>query len=317
MFKKLLTIVLILLLFVSCSIAMSRRNSENKPVSSTTTATVREDYKYYFDKLLNYEVHDKEVCAREDNAEFEELLDEMFKYYISQDYLGMHFKVVNYRNYGIEKPEVSFGDLTYGLDEEGLDKEIEFLNRLTSFDFTSLSPKQQNDYECMEYSLYEDISMAYFSKYSTVFSDNNCLPENIYSNLCDLTFYDEESVEDYIVLLQDIDRVLEDSVTYTEAQQADGIYILDENLDYTKRAIEGIIKNRETNPLIVTFEERIDAADFLDTAKKETYKKKNRDLVVNEVLPAYEKLLPKIGRLYFYFHLLLILPLYLYNFLYK
>ncbi len=297
MFKKLLTIVLVLLLFVSCSIYLSRNKETDKPVNPGTTV-VSDDYRYYFDKLLNYEVHDKEVCASEDNAEFEELLDEMFKYFISQDYLGMHFKVKDYRAYSIEKPEVSFGDLKYGVDEESLNKEIEFLNRMTSFDFDKLSSRQQYDYECMEYSFYEDISSAYFSKYSKILTDSNCLPENIFSNLCDLTFYDEESVEDYLLLLKDVDRVMKDAITYTDEQQADGVYLLDSNIDYTKRAVEGVLKNKENNPLIVTFDERIDAADFIDNDKKETYKAANRDLVINEVLPAYERFLPELDKYY-------------------
>ncbi|MDO4197585.1 MAG: DUF885 family protein [Erysipelotrichaceae bacterium] len=314
--KKIITILLCLILFVSCGIAVrsfvnddgSSDNqgtiiplnpfapSNNNTQGSGAVTTI--DNGEYLTMLENFELKVPTATAAVDNEEFEDFLDEMFRYYISLDFLNMHYSVVDYKSFNIEKPEVTLGNVTYGIDVDNYNKEVEFLNRLETFDFNSLSERQQADYESMRYSLYEDLASANFAKYSKVLSYDTCYPEIIFSNLCDYTFYDQESVEDYLTLLSDFDRFFKECVSYTDMQSTDGIYLLDEDVNYTIDAINGVLTSYDDNELITGFDSRIDELTFLSDSEKQDYKAKNKELVLNEVLPAYENILSEMNKYY-------------------
>ena len=244
----------------------------------------------YLDKIRNYETRTKDTSGRADNKEFDAFLDKVFTEGMSADYMTMHFSVIDYKKYGIEKPPVDLGQISYGFPEEDFKYMEDQLNELLSFDYDTLSYRQQYDYEALEYSLYETLASYAYYKFSFLFSSGSCLPENLVSNFTDYTFYDQESVEDYLTCLADVDRYFDDALAYTEAQSKDGYAPLDVWIDYTVDEVcHPMLNKKEDNAFITTFDERITELDFLTEQQKEDYRKKNRELVLNEVLPAYEK----------------------------
>ena len=283
--KKILIVLLSLFLFTGC--AGGKNGGEDSSKQDGSTEYSKE---YCIEALKNYEGREKNKNNTTDNAEFNAFLDDATAEFLGMDYLNMHFTVIDYKKYGVEKPEVTFGIPEYGYDEETYEQHVRLLNELAEFDFDSLSYEQQINYEALEYSLYEDLCLNYFYQYSFMVSSDSCVPESMYSNLTDFTFYDEESVDDYIELMESYADTLDGIYEYTKAQAADGYGPIDEWLDYTMDAIDGILNRTEDNDLIVTFDERIDALDFLSDEKKEEVKARNKELVLNEVLPAYEQL---------------------------
>ena len=283
--KKLLMLLMILLLLASCA---GKRSSKNDPVT--------EDGKYYIQKIKEYEVRKKNTANTTDNKEFDAFLDKVFAEAMEADYMTMHFNVIDYRSYGIEKPPVDLGELSYSFDEENFNYMKDQLEELQGFDFDSLSYRQQYDYEALEYSLYETLADYCYYRYNFLVSTGSCLPENLISNFTDYTFYDVESVDDYLTCLKDIDRYLDDMLTYTEAQAKDKLGPLDSWIDYTEDACKGVLNKTEDNELIVSFDKRMAQIDWLSDAQKEAYGKENKETVLNEVLPAYQKVLDEIEK---------------------
>lgn len=278
--KKLLSTLFILLLLVGCT---KTKNDE----------TIQER-KYYIERLENFEVKEKNSENTKANEEFDSFMNEIARELLGMNFLNMHYSVIDYKSFGIKKPEVSLGDLTYGFDEEMVEKTKDILKHLKEFDYNSLSYQQQFDYETLEYSLYEDLALSYFYQYESILIDNNNYPESIYSDLVDYTFYDQESIDDYLTLVEDIPRFLEDVYRYTKAQEEDKVYQLNEWIDYSKEAIDGILNRKEDNDLILTFNERIDNCDFVEETTKEELKLKNKNLVLEKVLPSYQDLNTKL-----------------------
>ena len=83
----------------------------------------------YIDQLKNFEVRKKKVNNTFDDPEFDKFLDEVFVYFMGSDYLTMHFNVIDYQKYGIEKPELSVGTVDYDDDsgQEDYEKMLEEL----------------------------------------------------------------------------------------------------------------------------------------------------------------------------------------------
>ena len=178
-------------------------------ILTSCTQKKQDDVKYkdiateYIELLKNYQTREKST-ANADNPDFDAFLDKVFVEAMESDYIGMHYNVIDYKKYGIEKPPVDLGEIKYGFDEENYTYMLDQLKELQGFDYNSLSYRQQYDYEALEYSLYETLALYGYYQYNFLFSSGSCLPENIISNFTDFTFYDEESIEDYLTCLKDV-----------------------------------------------------------------------------------------------------------------
>lgn len=252
--------------------------------------------KEYIDLLKNFTVRYKNKENTVDNEEFDEFLDEIFKETLNSDYFHCHFTVINYRDYGIEKPELTFGEVSY--DDTDISGWVDQMERLQSFDYDSLSYRQQYDYEMLEYSLLETLASAKYSKYSLAFTSGSDVLADIITSYDEFTFYDKERVDDYMVLVADIDRYIYDLLDVVDKQAADGLYLTDYSIDYQADYIDNYCSKVDNNTLITSFNNRIDEVDFLTAEEKEDYKAQNEKIIKEEVIPAYQKVKEVLSKYY-------------------
>lgn len=250
----------------------------------------------YLKKLENYEVR-KKSTSNTDNEEFDEFLNSIFVDAMEDSYVNMHFTVVDYKSFGIEKPDVEWGEAEYG-NMDHIDDYLKQLDELQKFDFDSLSNRQQYDYEALEYSLYESIALGCFERYSLLFSGGTDILSNIVSNLSDFSFYDKESLDDYVILINDTGNYLDSALEYTAQQAKEGIYLTDYSINQAIDYIDGFVSYQDDNAIIVATSRSIDALDFLSASEKESYKKEIKDAVKNVVIPAYNKVKEELNAYY-------------------
>ncbi|MBQ6479157.1 MAG: DUF885 family protein [Erysipelotrichaceae bacterium] len=282
--KRFLIVLLTVLLLATCTAC---KGGKKNPADTGTD---------YLEKLRTYESREKNPEQTTDNPDFDTFLDKVFVEGMESDFMTMHFNVVDYKKLGIEKPPVDLGELKYAFDEENYQYMEDQLKELQGFDYDGLSYRQQYDYEALEYSLYETLASMKYYGYDFLFNEGSNLAENIISNFTDYTFYDQESVEDYITCLKDYDRYLEDALTYTKEQSKDGFGLIQPWIDYTIDVCDGVLNKTDDNELIVSFNKKIDVLDFLSSEQKDSYKKENQEIVLNEVLPVYQKVKDEIGK---------------------
>ncbi len=285
--KKILLILLALLMLAGCA---GRKESGSVPGGNGPkndpgqTSDVS-----YIQKIKDFQVREKNASNTVDNKDFDAFLDRVFVEAMESDFLTMHFNVIDYKKYGIEKPPVDVGEISYSFDEKNYKYMEDQLNELLSFDYDSLSYRQQYDYEALEYSLYETLAEYDYWRYQFVISTGSNVPENLVSNFTDYTFYDKESVDDYLTCLADVDRYFDDLLKYVDDQSKDGMPPIDAWIDYTQDACSGVTNKTDDNEFIVSFDKRMADLDFLSDSEKKDYMERNRKIVLEEILPAYEK----------------------------
>ena len=264
--SKLLSILLVLFILVGCG-EDSSPSGEN----------------YYLSQLKNYEVREKNSTL-DDNAEFDAYLDTIFDELVSDNYLYMHFNVADYKAMGIEKPEVGFGHLVYGVDEEEFNKTEKQLEELLAFDYDKLSLRQQYDYDLLHYSLLETLCGLEYSKYNLIFSSSSQFSDGIVTNLMEFAMYDEESEEDFLVVLKDVPNYINEAIEYSKQQSNDGLYHSDDMLDEEISYIDTLISSNGKS-----IYEHYKEYDIYPVVK---------ELVENEVIPAFVTLKDYLKTLY-------------------
>ena len=281
--RRLLIILMVLLMLAGC---------KTKPINNDPKETengVSCEGKHYVELMRNYKVRDNSVFSETDNEDFEQFLNDIFAEMITSSYLDMHFLITDYKALGLEKPEPKLPSCSYSLNTELLDYYDGILEDLHSFDYTKLSNRQQYDYDTLEYYCYSSMGSACFYRYDFIINERHNEIEDLMSYLTDFTFYDEESVEDYLTITKDIGRFFDDILTYVDDMAKAGYPMIDEWIDYTQKVCRDFQKKVEDNVLIVSFDSRIDKLEFLSEEKKADVKKQNKETVLNEIMPAYKK----------------------------
>lgn len=279
--KKIITILLITFLLFGCFKKQDKEDNTAK------------DGLFYINEIKNYKVKEKNINNTIDNKEFDEYLDNIFIKSVTDSYLYMHSNIRDYKKLGISKPEVKWGDLEYSDEADSLEY-IEELEKLRKFDYNSLSYRQQFDYDLYEYSLLETIASAFYEKYDLLYSSGTDILSGLVVTLDEFKLYDEESIQDYLILLKDVDKYLDDSLAYTKAQADNGLYLSNTSIEYNIDYIDGFVSKIDDNSLIVSFNNRLSNLDFIDSNTKQKYINESSKIVKEEVIPAFNKVKEKL-----------------------
>lgn len=262
--KKLLSLFLVLLLLAGCGKTIDDKVVDDSSYNQTLDIKNEElSGKYFLDLLKNYEVREKSHDATVDNPDFNAFLDTIFNDTVTENYLFMHTSVTDYKAIGLTKPEVTWGNLEYGVDNEQIESMINQYNTLLSFDYDTLTYTQQYDYDLLQYSLLETLCGLYFYEYNLIFSDSGSVSDNIITNLMEFKFYDEESVDDYIELLKDVPNYINQAIEYSKKQSENNLYHTDTMLDSEVVYIKSIIDD-DGKSLIDAFKTNSEYQDKYD-----------------------------------------------------
>ena len=230
-----------------------------------------------------------EVYADE-SSDFDEFMTSEFVDMMEGDYTSLHFGLRDYESLGIKKPEVNIGSASWSDYEDDLAGCEESLSNLLSFDYEALDEKQKHEYETYKYYLERMIELNQYPYHDFYFLPNSGIQDNIITTMTEFVFYEKQDFDDYLLVLDDIKNLLDDGLEITDKQVKEGYFMTDGALDTTLESIDRFTNKKEDNELIIVFNNNVDVFEGLSDKEKEDYKAKNKEIVLNSVVPAYEKL---------------------------
>lgn len=234
------------------------------------------------------------IHAEESFSDFE---DELFQEMMSEDYTTLHFSLRDYQKYGIEKPDVNIGDASWDDYEDSIEDCDEYLKKLQSFDYDSLSETEQKDYRTIAFYLERNKELNSYPYFDLAFNSAEGVIDNLLTTFTEFVFYEKEDIDDYLATLASVPAYLDQCLENTKKQAAKGYFLTDAMLKATEDAIEKFVDKKDDNELIKIFNENIDAFDGLSAEEKEAYKKKNQEIVLNAYIPSYEKVAEELQKL--------------------
>lgn len=234
------------------------------------------------------------IHAEESFSDFE---DELFQEMMSEDYTTLHFSLRDYQKYGIEKPDVNIGDASWDDYEDSVEDCDEYLKKLQSFDYDSLSETEQKDYRTIAFYLERNKELNSYPYFDWAFNSAEGVIDNLLTTFTEFVFYEKEDIDDYLATLASVPAYLDQCLENTKKQAAKGYFLTDAMLKATEDAIEKFVDKKDDNELIKIFDKNIDAFDGLSAEEKEAYKKKNQEIVLNAYIPSYEKVAEELQKL--------------------
>ncbi len=242
--------------------------------------------------LIGCNAESKEKKAQ---REFDEYCDELFVDEMGDNVLSVHYKLADPEKYGITVNDYTLGNFTIEDIEEGEKANKETLDKLKSFDAEPLTDRQQLSLKTLiayyeQQSEYDGLYML-----ENMFGTNSGLVANLSINFIEYVFDDEQDVKEYLDLLKDTRRYVGQVLDFTKEQAEKGYFMASfcaqSNIDNCYKYLEN-----DTNPLIASFEEKVDALD-IDASKKEEYIATNKEYVAEYFDTAYQDIIDVLSEL--------------------
>ena len=231
---------------------------------------------------------------REDEK-FDLYLDELFAEAIVTDSISLNYFLADPSAFGIDYPTPTFGDVTSPeVIERYRNENAEEKERLLSFNYDDLRDEQQVLYDILmrNIELFDlmDAKDDYWYYLGSIYPVSG-IQVQFPILMAEFNLRSESDIEIYLELLGDTLRYFGDLIDYERERAARGFFMSNANADDVISNCESYLENREDNLLITVFNEKIDQYEGLDDEARESYKDRNRDLVLNNVLAAYDMLL--------------------------
>ncbi len=227
-----------------------------------------------------------------DSPEFNNFLMDLFNEQITSNSIDFHYSLEHPENYGLSMENVTFGTVDISNPDQDLEDTKAVLDQLRDFDYDTLSSRQQLIYDMLEENFQDSIDSIDYTLYQTIFSPTIGIQAQLPVILSEYTFRTQQDIDDYILLLEDVDRYFSELLDVEKAKSEAGFFMADFTADAVISQCQEFIASPQENLLIDIFQEKLDSEmPELSQEQKDDYIRRNQDAVLNHVIPAYENLI--------------------------
>lgn len=225
--------------------------------------------------------------AKTDSEKFDEYTKELFREAISSDILSNNFKVVDSSKYGVEEVPITIPGYTEETLQASVESSKEILAFLRSISYNNLTEEQKDLYDLIKFETNTPEEVEKYQYYSKAFGAYSGIQADLMITLAAYNFDERQDFVDYLQLLQCIPEFFQNAVTYEQKRSELGLFMSDRELDEVITSMKALIADPENHILITTFNHTVDKFNLnhRDTVR---FKKQNREIVLNQIIPAYE-----------------------------
>ncbi|MDQ2087535.1 DUF885 domain-containing protein [Herbivorax sp. ANBcel31] len=222
----------------------------------------------------------------DDNLLLEKFMEDTFLEELKANPSMINLYLLHPENYGLEDVEMSLPDILN--IEENNKRYKSYLNKLDKINYENLSKDNQLQYDIIKYhySSYADLELQKFSETaSPIFGIQAQAPLLLGTYRTEI----EKEFEDYLNLLKDLPRLIDDLIELHQQKAEDGLLMPSIQIRDVITQSRNFIADKDNHYLITSFNER-KGLENVDSDKANEYIEKNREIVLNKVIPAYDNL---------------------------
>lgn len=230
-----------------------------------------------------------------DSRKFEKLSKELFLSDLSDNALSLHYTLAYPENYGFPD-EIVFSSWQSEENSNGTDIQ-EALDKLSEISADKLNDNDSYAYKLLERYLNLRLSGISYSYYSEPLSPSSGMQSGLPILLADYTFRNEQDVEDYLHILDQVDTYFEGLIAYEQEKAKKGLFMSDYAAQEIIKQCDAIMDKDAlasgSHFLHTTFQERLDVLEkegIITLEQKNSWLSENDRLLTTVVAPAYEKL---------------------------
>lgn len=228
---------------------------------------------------------------------FDDYLYELFVKEVKSDSISLNYSLAAPENYGITGTDTTLGEYSVSHMNQNLSVSENYLSRLLSFDYNSLTSEQKLTYDILKDYLNKDLILGNYTYYSECLGPTTGIQAQLPILLAEYSFYGKDDIEEYLKLLPCVYDYFKDIAQFEREKSKHGLFMKDAVADQIIAQCEAFIKDPEDNFLISYFNEKIHSYEGLTPSEISKYKALNKEAVIVYVIPAYELLIKTLKEL--------------------
>lgn len=214
----------------------------------------------------------------------------LFVQEMKENTMNLHYTVANPEKFGIHNHKISLGSYAKDKSDETTAYLENMSTALLGFRYDALNTKQKLTCDIMLDFCDRQLAAAPLYYYNEPLRPTTGIHSELPALLAEYAFYKPCDVTDYLSLLTCTEDYFAQIAAFEQQKAKEGLFMSPYAAETVIKACESFTLDPEDNFLIDTFDSRIDALSDMTDEKKELYKKQNKSLVENVVIPAYENL---------------------------
>ena len=221
---------------------------------------------------------------------FDRFTMEVFRHEIASSTLNLHYTLTDPKAYKIKEKEPSFGSFQQTL----IDEELSYLEtcqeKLARYQKGHLSDTQRLTADILDWWITGQLLAKDYYYYQEPLGPTLGIQAQLPVLLAEYPFRKEEDIDTYLELLSVLPVYFEEIALFEKEKSEEGLFMNDEILDKILAQCESLFPMDQTHFLHTTFQERLEACDFLDEDQRIAYEAKNLKTLSHYVEPAYQTL---------------------------
>lgn len=221
---------------------------------------------------------------------FDRFTMEVFRHEIASSTLNLHYTLTDPKAYKIKEKEPSFGSFQQTL----IDEELAYLEtcqeKLARYQKGHLSDTQRLTADILDWWITGQLLAKDYYYYQEPLGPTLGIQAQLPVLLAEYPFRKEEDIDTYLELLSVLPVYFEEIALFEKEKSEEGLFMNDEILDKILAQCESLFPMDQTHFLHTTFQERLEACDFLDEDQRIAYEAKNLKTLSHYVEPAYQTL---------------------------
>lgn len=227
---------------------------------------------------------------RQEQRSFDVYTDKIFVREMQKNTINLHYTLANAEKFGISSHKISLGSLSKESAKSSVAEMENISAALSGFDYDALNTKQQLTCDVFKDYCEKELSAADFYYYEEPLRPTTGVQSELPVLLAEYDFSSPCDVADYLALLTCFEDYVRQICVFEQEKAAEGLFMPDYAADAVIESCKAFAGNPSENYLISTFNSRIQKVSGLSKKKKKIYKKQNKSLIKNAVIPAYEML---------------------------
>lgn len=226
----------------------------------------------------------------EEREAFESFCTEEFSDTIEQDTFSINFMLKDPEKYDIDNTEVKIDEVSEERDKSSIEENKEVLKKLKEFDYDKLTDSEKITYDTLKIFINNQIELAKLPDIQNVFSPSKGIISSIPNNFVEYIIDDEDDAKRYIKLVKSFKDYIDSALNYTRKQSDEGFFMTDYAADKTIEKCRLFLNNKNNNPFITTFDQKVDKLSISDSEKNDL-KDLNKSAVYDYVNSSYSKVI--------------------------
>ena len=221
---------------------------------------------------------------------FDRFTMEVFRHEIASSTLNLHYTLTDPKAYKIKEKEPSFGSFQQTL----IDEELSYLEtcqeKLARYQKGHLSDTQRLTADILDWWITGQLLAKDYYYYQEPLGPTLGIQAQLPVLLAEYPFRKKADIDTYLELLSVLPVYFEEIALFEKEKSEEGLFMNDEILDKILAPCESLFPMDQTHFLHTTFQERLEACDFLDEDQRIAYEAKNLKTLSHYVEPAYQTL---------------------------